>query len=64
MISILIDMFKLLNTSRKAQDFGMIMKVAFIIMLLLALLFAAWKIIGWLRGSGEEQVTNVFYFGG
>ncbi|MFQ5474359.1 MAG: hypothetical protein ACE5DM_00850 [Candidatus Nanoarchaeia archaeon] len=57
-------MVRLMRTSRKAQDMNMVLKVAFIILLLLALLFAAWKIISWLRGSGEEQVTNVFTFGG
>lgn len=57
-------MKKKFRIGKKAMDFPTIVKIIFIILLLLVLIYAAMKMGKWLLGSGSEQTSSVMSFGG
>lgn len=56
-------MKKKFKIGKKAMDFPTLMKIIFIILLLLILIYAGYKMGKWLLGSGADQTESVLSFG-
>ena len=56
-------MKKKFRIGKKAMDFPTLMKIIFIILLLLILIYAGYKMGKWLLGSGAEQTESALTFG-
>ena len=56
-------MEKRIRIGKRAMDFQTVVKIIFIIMLLLALIYVAYRLGSWLLGSGTEQTESTLIFG-